>query len=106
MFVSTRAATGVEILSGPASVFGLLSSGFCTFANPFGRLVEQPEPDVTVFSDTLATRWNNSNHITGCYPINVVAGLNLVHIRNRLWQSDLEFRCNFSHILTIKDGIL
>src|SRR5690349_20020541 len=73
MFVSTRAATSVEVLSRLAPVVGPPFHRLKrALAETLGCLVEQMEPELSILGSRLAARGNDPNHVAGGHPVNVI----------------------------------
>jgi hypothetical protein len=92
--VSTRAATGVEVLSSPAALDLVRLPTFCgliltpirvclALPLPFQHLVEQTQPllhSSTVPPSFLGIRRDYANRVAGGSPLEVIARPNLVAI--------------------------
>src|ERR1700682_5580997 len=99
MFVSTRAATLVEILPGPDSVLRRFAPP-PTSADPAICLVEELQ---SLFDrQWLALPGGvDPDGIAGCLEFNLVPGSDAVPLGNRLGHGHLELARHLGHILTL-----
>src|SRR5712671_498197 len=98
MFVSTRAATGIQILSGPTSVATALCLARQWPSVAFRGLVEQTQPGCLIFGRRFFGWRNDANHFTGRHPVDVITWADMILIRDHSGYSNLIFRCHFGHI--------
>ena len=101
MLVSMRAATLVKILSLPPPASSLLL--FQTARSPVPRcsLIEHAQPRFRVGRRRMCTGWNDVNYLARLDPFNFIARLKTVLFGDSSGYSDLVFRCDFCHFLTL-----
>jgi len=70
------------------------------FAPPvtFSRLVEKAEFRFLLFRRYMFPRRNNSNHVAGSHPVDIITWTNSILLRDGLRNSDLVLGCNLSHV--------
>src|SRR6185295_1209215 len=101
MLVSMRAATLVEILSLPPPASSLLLIQTARSPVPRSSLVEHAQPRFRVRRLRMGARWYDVNDLARLDPCNFIAGLKTVLFGNYSGYSDLVFRCDLCHFLTL-----
>ena len=106
--ISTRAATPVKPLPGPASFVGAPRGAFCFAASlSVGRRIEEAQPRFNVESPGLPASIgrHNADDLARSLEANVVPRPYPVTVRERLGHRDLKFARDLAHILTLARAI-
>jgi hypothetical protein len=97
IFVPTRAATAVKIVSCSASASSWPFPGAWPAAVSFSGLIEEPDGRCRICSGCLATRGHYPNRIACRNPLDFITRADTIAIRHRFRHGDLKLRCDLRH---------
>src|SRR5579862_1378058 len=97
--MSTRAATFIQVLTFPTSLWrGFFRRGAVAVAR--GYLIEKTEPRLPVVPGILFRLRNHANYLSSRNPLDLITWMEIVFVRNDFGHGDLILRRNL-HILTV-----
>src|SRR5207302_5718944 len=102
IFVSTSAATTIEVLSAPSTILRWCRArALVPLPLSRSRQVEAAKTLGRAQCPNLFPGGNDPNHVSRDKPLYLASWANAIAIRHRLWNRDLKLRRYLSHILTI-----